>query len=381
MLELLPLALAVQLGQAQEIARIMDDGIREGVFPGAVVVVGTRERVLLARGYGRLTWSEEGPAPSPDSTLYDLASLTKVVATTPAMMLLLDAGSIGLDRPVRDYLPEFWGPGKDAVTVRHLLEHRSGLRAFLPLNDLASTEAEARRLVLEEPLSWPPGRSVVYSDLNAMILGWIVERVTGIGLEEFLREGLYRPLGLTETGFLPPREARLRAAPVGLWRGHAIAGEVHDQNAARLGGVSGHAGLFSTGRDLARYAQLWLRRGRLPNGERIFHPETVALFSARGPGGRALGWEMRDTTSRENTGDLLSSAAYGHGGFTGTSLWIDPVRDLFVIVLTNRVFAPRTRNSITKLKEIRARVADAAVALRIEMCGFGGVGRTSAARC
>lgn len=381
MLKLLSLALALQLGQAREIARIMDEGIRGGVFPGAVVVVGTQERVLLARGYGKLTWSSNGPAPSPDSTLYDLASLTKVVATTPAVMLLVDAGRIDLDGPVRDYLPEFRGPGKDEVTVRHLLEHSSGLRAFLPLNDMADTEAEARRLVLEEPLGWSPGGRVVYSDLNAMILGWIVERITGMGLNEFVRDSLYGPLGLKQTRFRLPREARRRAAPVGLWRGHAIAGEVHDQNAARLAGVSGHAGLFSTGSDLARYAQLWLRRGRLPSGERIFRPETVLLFSARGLGGRALGWEMRDTTTRENTGDLLSAAAYGHGGFTGTSIWIDPERDLFVIVLTNRVFSPRARNSITKLKEIRARVADAAVALRIEMCGIGGVGPPGGARC
>jgi CubicO group peptidase (beta-lactamase class C family) len=156
--------------------------------------------------------------------------------------------------------------------------------------------------------------------------------------------------------------------PVGLWRGHPIAGEVHDQNAARLGGVSGHAGLYATGHDLARFAQFMLRRGTEPDGSPLVRPGAVDRFTARGPGNRALGWETRDTVARGSAGDLLSPAAYGHTGYTGTSIWIDPTRDVFVILLTNRVFAPRHRRSISALREIRANVADAAVRLR-QACG------------
>jgi CubicO group peptidase (beta-lactamase class C family) len=296
-------------------------------------------------------------------------------------MLLVEAGKVALDEPVQRYLPGFTGSGKEAVTVRHLLEHRSGLRAFLPLNDLAENAADARRLVLEEPLRWPPGRQVVYSDLNAMLLGWIVERVSGMQFDRFIEKELFEPLGLTETRFRPPPKMRHRIAPVGLWRGHVIAGRVHDQNAEILGGVAGHAGLYSTGRDLARYAQMWLRRGLGEDSRRVLRAETIGEFTMRGTANRALGWEMRDTTSRDNTGVLLSQSAYGHGGYTGTSIWIDPERDLFVIVLTNRVFAPRVRNSIRALKKIRARVADAAVALRLELCSLRTASGGERSRC
>jgi CubicO group peptidase (beta-lactamase class C family) len=205
---------------------------------------------------------------------------------------------------------------------------------------------------------------VEYSDLNAMLLGWIVESVSGMSLAEFSETQVFAELGMTETRFRPPRSIRQRMAPVGLWRGHVIAGELHDQNAVRLGGVSGHAGLYSTGADLVRYAQLYLSEGQDSDGKIFFPAETVREFIARGPGNRALGWEVRDTTDEANTGSLLSARAFGHGGYTGTSVWIDPERDLFVIILTNRVFAPRTRRSITVLKAVRGRVADAAVSLR-----------------
>lgn len=363
------LALAAQLGAAQETDQVVAEAIASGVFPGAVVVVGTHDRILLSRGYGHFTWSSESAVPNPDSTLYDLASLTKVVATTPAVMLLVESGDVVLDRPVQQYLPEFVGEGKERVTVRQLLEHRSGLRAFLPLNERARNAQEARRLVLTEPLRWAPGGRVVYSDLNAMLIGWIVERVSEMPLPRFVAEHVYARTGMRDTRFRPPRALRNRIVPVGLWHGHVITGELHDQNAVRLGGVSGHAGLYSTGRDLALYAQLFLNHGRTPDGIWIFRPATVRQFTRRVTGNRALGWEVRDTTSEENVGALLSPAAYGHGGFTGTSIWIDPARDLFVILLTNRVFAPRAPRSISRLKQVRARVAEAAAKLRWEWCG------------
>jgi len=363
------IALLLQQSAAIAIDSAVEQGIADGVFPGAVVVVGTAHRTLLARGYGHYTWAGATAVPDPDSSLFDLASLTKVVATTPAVMLLVQTGRLDLDRPVHEYLPGFVGAGKTEVTVRHLLEHRSGLRAFLPLNERASTPEEARQLVFAEPLRHPPGAVVEYSDLNGMLLGWVVEQATQEPLDQFVENHLYKRLGMDRTMYRPPSSMRAQMLPVGLWRGHAIAGEVHDQNAVRLGGVSGHAGLYSTGSDLARFAQELLLAGRGAEGARVFREGVVAHFTRRGAGNRALGWEMRDTTTGDNAGLLLSDAAYGHTGFTGTSIWIDPGRDLFVIVLTNRVFAPRTGSSITRLKRVRGRIADAAEQLRREVCG------------
>ncbi len=377
----LRLLLTLQAGPAAQVDEAMEDGIRSGVYPGAVVVIGTGDSVLLARGYGHFTWSDASRVPDPDSTLFDLASLTKVVATTPTVMRLVDAGAIDLDMPVQSYLPDFKGDGKESVTVRSLLEHRSGLRAFLPLNDRSETAQEARRLVLEEELRWAPGSRVVYSDLNAMLLGWIVENASGQSLDSYAAAEVFRPIGMTRTMFKPPRSLVPSMAPVGLWRGHVIAGELHDQNAVRLGGVSGHAGLYSTGRDLALYAQVYLNGGRDRTGAQLFASATVLEFTQRGAGNRALGWEMRDTTDQSNSGRLLSVGAYGHGGYTGTSIWIDPSRDLFVIILTNRVFAPRTRRSITQLKAIRARVADAAVGLRDDACASVVIGARTRRQC
>jgi CubicO group peptidase (beta-lactamase class C family) len=365
---LIAILFLAQSSATAELDRAVNLGIDSGAFPGATVIVGTSETVLLAKGYGHFTWSADSPIPDPDSTLYDLASLTKVVATTASVMRLVEMARLDLDAPVQEYLPGFVGEGKASVTVRNLLEHRSGMRAFLPLNERASTYEEARALVEQERLRWEPGSRVEYSDLNAMLLGWVVESASDDSLDRFAASQVFAPLGMTQTMYRPPRNLRSRMAPVGLWRGHVIAGELHDQNAVRLGGVSGHAGLYSTGADLVRYAQLYLNVGRDGSGRQFFDTTTVRTFTRRRQGNRALGWEMRDTTDTANTGSQLSSSSFGHTGYTGTSLWIDPRRGLFVIILTNRVFAPRTGRSISTLKEVRGRVADAAVALQLERC-------------
>lgn len=360
-------ALLLQALGTAALDRAVTTGIQRGVFPGAVVVVGTRDSILYARGFGHLTWSLGGAPPDPRTTLYDLASLTKVVATTPAVMLLVERGAVKLDRPVSDYLPDFAGPGKEGVTVRHLLAHNSGLRAYLRLDTLARNAAEARKVVMQEPLRWKPGTHVEYSDLNAMLLGWIVERAGGTTLDSFVVREIFAPLELNEARFRPPRAVWSRVPPTGLWRGTPIKGEVNDQNAVRLGGVAGHAGLFATGLELARYAQFWLGDGATRSGRRIFRPETMTLFKTRQAGTRALGWELRDSTTTDNWGRRLGARTFGHTGFTGTSIWVDPDRGLFVVILTNRVYAPRNARSITRLKEIRGQVADAAVALEEEL--------------
>lgn len=346
-----------------ELDRAVTAGIQLGVFPGAVVVVGTRDSVLYARGFGHLTWSQASPAPEPATTLYDVASLTKVIATTPAIMLLVDRGILELDRPVSAYLPDFRGEGKEAVTVRHLLAHNSGLRAYLRLDTLARDAAGGRQVVMREPLRWKPGSHVEYSDLNAMLLGWIVERLSGRTLDDFVAREVLAPLALSETRFRPPSSTWSRVAPTGVWRGTPVRGRVNDENAVLFGSVSGHAGLFTTGMDLARYAQFWLGSGATWAGKQLLRSQTMAAFTRRQAGNRALGWELRDSTTSDNWGRRLGPRTFGHTGFTGTSLWMDPDRGLFVVILTNRVYAPRNPRSITRLKEIRGKVADAAVAL------------------
>jgi serine-type D-Ala-D-Ala carboxypeptidase len=348
---------------------IVLDGIRRGAYPGAALVVGRRDTLLFSKGYGRLTWSATSAPVDPDSTLYDLASLTKVVATTTALMVLLERGRVRLDAPVTAYVPEFGGPGTAGITVRQLLTHTSGLRADLPDTELKALPdgAALMRRVLREAPRVAPGSRVVYSDLNAILLGEVVRRVSGEPLDVFAARELFLPLGLGQTMFRPPARLRPRVAPTGVWRGHAIAGIVNDASAFKLGGVSGNAGLFSTAVDVARFAQFVLRGGTLPDGRRLLRTETVRLFTTKavdfggGTEARALGWQAVPTGERvPSVGTRFGPRSYGHTGWTGTSLWIDPDRDLFVVLLANRAYAPRARRSFTLLKRVRGAVADAA---------------------
>ncbi|HUK21127.1 MAG TPA: serine hydrolase domain-containing protein [Gemmatimonadales bacterium] len=346
---------------------IVLSGIRAGVYPGAALVIGRRDTILVAQGYGHFTWSTASPAVSVDSTLYDLASVTKVIATTTSLMILVDAGKVRLDDPVSRYIPEFNGLGTSAITVRRLLTHTSGLQATMPLYKEASDSAGALRLVYGQTPIVPPGQRVIYSDLNAILLGEIVHRAASEPLDVFAREHVFHPLGLDAMVFRPSRQLTARIAPTGLWHGHPIAGVVNDPNAARLGGVSGHAGLFATGRDVARFAQFMLRQGTDAHGAALVRAETVRLFTTRatapslGKEARALGWQAVPTGENvSSAGTLFGPRTFGHTGWTGTSLWIDPERDLFVVLLTNRAFAPRAHRPFTELKMIRGGLADAA---------------------
>ena len=345
------------------------DGIRQGAYAGAALVVGRRDTVLFAKGYGHLTWSAASRAVDPESTLYDLASLTKVIATTPALMLLVERGRVRLDAPVATYLPELQGTSTAGVTVRQLLTHTSGLRADIPdaeLKALHDSAAVMRRVLAEAPRV-APGTRVIYSDLNAILLGAVVQRVTGEPLDGFVARELFAPLGLRATVFRPPVRLRPWIAPTGVWRGHPVAGVVNDGSAFRLRGVSGNAGLFAPAMDVARFAQFMLREGALPDGRRLLKQETVRLFTTKGADfghgseARALGWQALPTgESVSSAGARFGPRSYGHTGWTGTSLWIDPDRDLFVVLLTNRAYAPHARRPFTVLKGVRGRVADAA---------------------
>jgi CubicO group peptidase (beta-lactamase class C family) len=347
-----------------DIDAIVRSGITKGVYPGAVVVVGRADRVLLARGYGRFTWQPDSPVPDPDGTLWDIASLTKVVSTTSSIMILVDEGRLDLDAPVARYLPRFQGDRKDQVTVRMLLNHTSGMRSYVQFFKLAEDRDEAIDLLYQEPLQRAPGAKPVYSDLNAMLLGLVVEEVSGESLDQFALREVFRPVSMDHTRYSLPRAQRELAAPTGRWRGHPVGGVVNDQNAVILGGVAGHAGVFSTGTDLARYATWWLKHGDVDSGP-VVEPATMQAFLSRTPssGSRLLGWDTRDPEYPPPSvfGDLLSRSAYGHTGWTGTELWIDPERDLFLVFLTNRSYAPKVSHSISALRRVRAELSEAVV--------------------
>jgi CubicO group peptidase (beta-lactamase class C family) len=371
-------ALTVSLGtpaRGQSFAQIdaaVQDGIRKGIYPGAVVVIGRRDSLMYARGYGHFTWSPSSPTPDPDSTLWDVASITKVVSTTSVAMRLVDQGKLDLSAPVRRYLPRFSGGLKNDVTVRMLLDHTSGLKSYVPFYLKAhGSRARAVDLLYAQPLVRTPGDSAEYSDLNALFLGLIEEKIAGLPLDQLAKREVFDPLGLTQTRYKPPARMKRRIAPSGIWRGRPVPGDVNDQNAVAMGGVAGHAGVFSTGMDLARYAQVWLRSGRGPDGQWV-SLETLRRFLVKGPrsGSRLLGWDTPEVRPDEPSvfGSLVSDASYGHTGFTGTELWVDPARDLFLVFLTNRAFDPRVRESVKELKVVRATLSDATVRLVPHAC-------------
>jgi len=354
-----PSAVGMSAARLATIDRVVERGIRAGGYPGAAVVVGRKGAAVWEKGFGRLGWTSDAGSVVPERTIYDLASLTKVVGTTTAVMILFDEGKIRLDDQVVKYVPEFGGGAKDQVTIRMLLEHRSGLPAGRDLWRLTQTPEEARAAVLSTPLFAPPGQYVEYSDLGADVLGFIVEAVSGQRLDQFLDQRVFTPLGMTDTHFRPDVSLRGRIAPTELTppRGYPLRGEVHDENAFALGGVAGHAGLFSTASDLAVFAQMLLNGGSY-NGTRIVADSTVKLFTRRAAGTRALGWDT--CGGHGSCGKYLGDNAYGHTGFTGTSLWIDPDREMFVVLLTNRVHAARARRPAKVISDVRADLADAA---------------------
>lgn len=349
------LAVSAQDSTWAPIARLIDSEIAHRAFPGAVVAIGRRDTVLYLEAFGHLDYS--GGARVTTRTVYDIASLTKVVGLTTAIMMLVEEGRVDLDAPVRRYVPRFGHAHDSTITVRHLLTHSSGLPAWRPLWQRARSRREVFDMASAEPLDYATGTRMVYSDLGAIVLTEIVEALTGQRLDRFLENRLFRPLGMRQTRFRPPRSWRPRIAPTEMdtvYRHRLVWGEVHDENAFAMDGVSGHAGLFSTAPDLVRFAQMMLREGAP-----LLSAETVRLFARRQDSTlshRALGWETPN--GQNSAGSRLSPRAFGHTGFTGTSIWIDPERDLFVVLLTNRVHPTRDN---TRIFEVRRRLADLAV--------------------
>ena len=325
----------------------------DSAFPGAVIAVGYQGRLVLLEAVGHYGIDDARPVTT--ETVWDIASLTKVIGLTTACMILVDEGKLDLDTPVQAYVPAFQGAGKEKVTVRHLLTHSSGLPDWRPLYREAATRAEALALVDTTALLRQPGDTAVYSDLGVIVLTQAIERITGVPLDRYLDSVVFRPLGMNSTRYLPPASWRDRIAPTEndtSFRHRMLRGEVHDENTGRLEGVSGHAGIFSTAGDLARFA-FWLlerrRRSALPR-----------LFTTRQdlpPGSsRALGWDTPSGLS--SAGTKLSGQAFGHTGYTGTSIWFDPEKDLFIILLTNRVHPTRAN---TQIYRVRRTVADLVV--------------------
>jgi CubicO group peptidase (beta-lactamase class C family) len=353
--------------------RIVRDAVAAGAFPGAVLALGLRGELAHLRAFGRLGYDAQA-SPVAADTIYDLASLTKVIVTTTLAMQLVDEEKLDLAAPVCELVPGFTGGGKERVTARQLLSHSGGLTWWAPLYKEVQGQAAYLERIAAMELAYEPGTKAVYSDLGLILLGRVIERSAGDSIDALARTRVLGPLGMADTCYRPGAELRARIAPTenDPWRGRVLRGEVHDENAAALGGVAPHAGLFGTAPDLARFAAMLLAGG-LHQGRRMVSRATLQLFTERAGvrlASRALGWDTpaNETSERSSTpgapgytaaGSLLSARSFGHTGFTGTSLWLDPERELFVILLTNRVHPTRENNAI---RAVRARVADAAVA-------------------
>jgi CubicO group peptidase (beta-lactamase class C family) len=362
-------------GELKKIDAAAGAAIQAGEMPGCVVLVARKGRIVYLKAFGQRA-VEPAPEPMTTDTIFDMASLTKVIATASSAMVLVERGELRLEDRVRRYLPKFIGGGKDSITVRQLLTHFSGLRPDFDLSkNWFGTDAALEELWAETTQN-DPGKEFVYSDLNFITLGEIIRTLVKKPLDQFAREAVFEPLGMNETAFNPPPEWKARIAPtesrsrsLAYLKGEGsetppqvLRGEVHDPTAWRMDGVAGHAGLFSTARDVSVYAQTLLNRGTY-QGRRIFSPLGVlAMTTPQSPRGalllRGLGWDI-DTSYSSPRGDLLG-AGYGHTGFTGTSLWIHPPSETFIVILSNRVH-PDGKGDATRLRGIVANIVASSI--------------------
>jgi len=349
---------ALQRELRDSLAAVLRTALADSAFPGAYAIVGDSRGVLAEFGVGRLDWK---PSPRPTrTTLWDMASLTKVLGTTTALAQLVEQGRVDLDASVQRYVPDWNGPDKERVTVRHLLTHTSGLPSFKPYDHQTHDPDSLATLLFTTPLERAPGDSMVYSDIGAFMMGQVIEHVSGEPLDTYLRRHVFRPLRMYDTRFNPPRAERARIAPTEIdsTRGGLVWGKVHDERAYYLGGVAAHAGLFSTAADVSRFATMLLHHGAL-DGVRVLKTRTIDIFTTYADSGRhnrALGWEKPPASW---AGSLMSTRAFGHTGFTGTSIAIDPSLDLYIILLSNRVNPTRAN---PRIPAVRRHIADAIVA-------------------
>ncbi len=337
-----------------EAYEVINKAIADSVFPGAQMAILRKGELVSNKSFGHQTYDTSSPEISSE-TMYDLASVTKIVATTLLSMNLWEKKKIVLDIPVKSYLPEFSGGEKDNATIRHLLTHSSGAHWWTDLWNQAANKEEAYKHIYDLPLDYAPGDSMIYSDLGLILMMDIIETVTGKPLDKLANSLFYRPLGMKNTMYTPPKELLGRIAPTeigGSMSRGLIHGDVHDENAFFLGGVSSHAGLFSTAEDLAVLAQM-LINGGIYKHRRFFKPETIDYWTTRQfitpNSDRAIGWRT-PTTLKSSAGDYFSEGSFGHTGFTGTTFWVDPNREIAIILLTNRVHPTRERKGIYKVR-------------------------------
>jgi len=351
---------------------VIEEGISQNRLPGAVVLVGRKGKVVWRKAYGARQVEPVRENMSVD-TIFDVASLTKVVATATSIMILVESGKVRLNEPLSTYIPEIKGDARDRITIEQLLTHRAGYAPDFDLKERWTGYDEGIKRLIKEPLRNPPGTRFVYSDIGFIALGEVVHRVSGMTLDQFAQKNIFGPLGMKDTGFRPQQKLKARIAPTEKRRGQLsylgdsnanvgedgerwLRGEVHDPTSFRMNGVAGHAGLFSTASDLAIYCQMILGGGQY-HGTRILSPLTVAemtrprLVTPQG-GTRGLGWDI-NTSFSSNRGELFPLGSFGHTGFTGTSIWIDPASDMFLIFLSNRVH-PNGKGDVGPL---RGRVA------------------------
>jgi len=345
-----------KVGSMQLAADLLRDAVAARAFPGAATAIALEDAETQFTA-GRYTF-DGASAPVTPETIYDLASVSKVVATTAMAMLLYDHGRLDLDAEVMSQVPEFEGGDRRRrqVTFRMLLAHASGLPAYVRLFERAKTRDELLASAFSTPLEHDPGTHAVYSDIGFIILGVALERLAGEPLDKFCEREIFQPLGMSETRFCPPGEWKSRIAPAAddkKFRRRVIQGEVQDENAWVMGGVAGHAGVFSTAADVIKFA-----RCMLAGGAPLFRPETIRLFTTRQPTpegtSRALGWDTPSSPSQ--SGQFFSARSFGHLGYTGTSLWVDPERDIAVTLLTNRTWPDCSSRAI---KKVRPRFHDA----------------------
>ena len=357
----------------QELVRTFDQGKLDAIgvaiheargekrLPGGVLWL-ERQDVSFHRAYGMASTRPVSTVAQGD-TIYDAASLTKVVATTPAVLLLHERGKLNVQDPVRVHLPEFTGQGREAITIRQLLTHTSGLRPDISVNGWSGHQECIAKCMAELPRAAPDER-FIYSDINFQLLDEVVRRVSKKRLDVFCSEEIFGPLKMHDTGYNPPAAKRTRIAPTTVTDGKALLGVVHDPRARKTSGIAGHAGLFTTAPDLARYARMLLQAGEL-DGVRLFKPETVQLMTSVQtppplPARRGLGWDI-DTGYSSPRGHKFPLGSFGHTGFTGPSLWIDPYSKTFVVFLCNRVHPTERGPSVVPLRRTIGTLAAEAV--------------------
>ncbi len=354
----------------------MADAIRHDEIPGAVLIVGHQGQIVHRKAYGSRALVPR-KEPMTLDTIFDAASLTKVVATTPALLKLFEQGRVRLNDPVTRYLPQFQG-GKSGITVRNLLTHFSGLPPDLELEPAWSGYNTGIRRALAVPPVAPLGARFLYSDINFILLGEIVHQVSGVMLPQFAAENIFQPLGMRESIFQPLAALRQRIAPTEEVHGHILRGVVHDETARYMGGIAGNAGLFSTAGDLARFAEMMLGGGAWAGGRILASVTVQKAVTPQSPPDqpilRGLGWDI-DSPYSGNRGELFPIGSYGHTGFTGTSIWIDPVSQTYVILLSNAVH-PRRRPAITSLRGRIATIVAASVGIQAPGVSLNGYNET-----